>query len=130
MAEDNEKSTDLEREIKKALRIAYEVRRWEWLSGITPMTPPMVPVPSTPKQATTPVPLNTFTHSGRWIVAEARRMQAAAEIPDNITKTTFARALAERMQKAFEADRSIRPMKWRSIRNQLEPWGLWPIASI
>jgi hypothetical protein len=121
--------TDLEREVKKALHIAYHVERWKWLSGIAPMTPPggWVPVP---RPATAPAPLHGFIDSGTWIVGEAKRMKADAEIPDNITKTDFAKALAGRMFIAARTNPSIQPIKWRSIFNRLEDWGLWPIDKI
>jgi hypothetical protein len=63
-----------------------------------------------------------------WIAAEARRMKAAGEIPTKITD--FARDLARRMRKAADADRSIRPIKWESIRNMLPKWDLWPVTLI
>jgi hypothetical protein len=65
-----------------------------------------------------------------WIVAEARRMKAAGEIPDDIRITDFARQLAHRMHKAAKADRSIRPIKAASIKNKLKEWGIWPVAFI
>jgi hypothetical protein len=125
--------SDSDREIKKALRIAYEVRRAEWLSGDRPMTPPgeWVPIPPAPKPVTAPVPLNETVDSGTWIVTEAGRMKAAGEIPAHITKTSFAKALADRMRRAAAADPSIRPIKWQSIANRLaKPWEIWPITSI
>jgi hypothetical protein len=65
-----------------------------------------------------------------WIVAEARRMKAAGEIPPDIRITALSRALACRMQKAAEKDRSIRPVGWRHIKNMLPDWGLWPVSRI
>ena len=62
--------------------------------------------------------------SARWIADEARQMKAAGKIPP--TKSKFARELEQRMDKAADADRSIRRLKWKSIRNGLKGWGLWP----
>jgi hypothetical protein len=75
-------------------------------------------------------PLHGSVDSGTWIANEVKRMKAAAEIPDSVTKTNFAEALAERMRIAAEADRSIRPIKGLSISNRLKDWGLWPIDKI
>ena len=68
--------------------------------------------------------------AGAWIAAEARRMKKAAEIPQDIKITDFAKELERRMCKAANVDRSPRPIKWQSIRNKLGDWGLWPITSI
>ena len=65
-----------------------------------------------------------------WVAAEASRMKAANEIPPDIRITDFARELARRMDKAATSDRSIRPIKSRSIEKKLRDWGLWPITSI
>jgi hypothetical protein len=65
-----------------------------------------------------------------WIVAEARRMKAAGEIPPDIRITAFAHELEGRMQKAAEKDRRIRPVKWTYIKNNLRDWGLWPVSCI
>ena len=65
-----------------------------------------------------------------WISAEAKRMKDSKEIPPDIRISEFARKLASRMKKAAHSDRSLRPIKSKSIENQLRNWGLWPIASI
>ena len=65
-----------------------------------------------------------------WIAAEASRMKAANEIPPDIRITDFARELARRMDKAATSDRSIRPIKSRSIEKKLRDWALWPTSSI
>ena len=57
-------------------------------------------------------------------------MKTAGEIPPDIRITDFARELENRMLKAAATDKSIRPIKWRSIKNELRDWGLWPIDSI
>jgi hypothetical protein len=64
------------------------------------------------------------TASGVWMAAEARRMKEAGEIPPTISE--FARELERRMDKAADTDRSIRRLKWKSIRNVLGKLGLWP----
>ena len=66
--------------------------------------------------------------AGVWIAAEAKRMKAAGEIPHRIR--SFARELESRMRKAAASDKSLRPIKAKSIENGLREWGLWPIASI
>jgi len=68
--------------------------------------------------------------AGAWVAAEASRMKAANEIPPDIRITDFARELATRMDKAAASNRSIRPIKSRSIESKLRDWGLWPITSI
>ena len=68
--------------------------------------------------------------AGAWIAAEAKRMKAADEIPPGIGITDFARELERRMRKAAATNKSLRPIKWRSIKNKLPEWGLWPITSI
>jgi hypothetical protein len=65
-----------------------------------------------------------------WIAAEASRMKAANEIPPDIRITDFARELARRMDKAATSDRSIRPIKSRSIEKKLRDWALWPTSFI
>ena len=68
--------------------------------------------------------------ASRWIAAEARAMKRPARRGLGIRITDFARKLAHRMTKAAAADRSIRPIKARSIQNKLREWGLWPLTSI
>lgn len=68
--------------------------------------------------------------AGAWIAAEAGRMKAANEIPPDIRITDFARELARRMDKAATSDRSLSPIKSRSIEKKHRDWGLWPITSI
>jgi len=63
-----------------------------------------------------------------WLTAEASRMKKAREIPDS--KKSFADELARRMNVAAESDRSLMPFSAGHIRNQLEPWGLWPPSAI
>jgi hypothetical protein len=62
--------------------------------------------------------------SKEWITAEAKDMKKAGKIPATITK--FAKELARRMATAAEADHSIHPIGWPSIKNRLAEWGLWP----
>ncbi len=45
-------------------------------------------------------------------------------------KAEFARALARRMQIAFDHGKVKRALKPEYIENQIEAWGVWPIASI
>jgi hypothetical protein len=75
-------------------------------------------------------PSEELVASGRWIAAEAKRMKAADEIPQDIGITDLARELAQRMNKAAKTDPSIRPIKYVSIKNKLHEWGLWPVTSI
>jgi hypothetical protein len=67
--------------------------------------------------------------AGAWITAEARRMKAANEILPDIRISDFARELEGRMKSAT-TNKSLRPIKWRSIKNKLREWGLWPVTSI
>ena len=57
-------------------------------------------------------------------------MKAAGEIPDGIKITDFAKKLEGRMKIAAAADRSLRAVKWRFIKNKLPEWDLWPVSSI
>ncbi|MBR0742104.1 hypothetical protein JQ581_34725 [Bradyrhizobium liaoningense] len=65
-----------------------------------------------------------------WITGEATRMKVANEIPENIKITHFAQELERRMRKTALSDKSLRPIGWRSIKNELRNWGLWPITTI
>ena len=64
-----------------------------------------------------------------WIATEAKKMKAANEISPDIRISEFARKLEGRMNKAAKYDKSLRPIKWTSIRNRLLEWGLWPVTS-
>jgi hypothetical protein len=67
----------------------------------------------------------------RWVTAEVKRMKAAGEISERTRITDFAKQLEVRMSKARDdGDKSIKPVGWRHIKNNLPSWGLWPIASI
>jgi hypothetical protein len=68
--------------------------------------------------------------TGAWIAAEAKRMKAAGEIRPDITISDFARALGHRMEEEAVTNKSLHPIKWRSIKNKLPEWALWPIDSI
>jgi hypothetical protein len=68
--------------------------------------------------------------AGAWIATEAKKMKASNEVPPDIGITDFARELASRMRKAAASDRSLRAIGWRSIKNRLPAWGLWPVTSI
>jgi hypothetical protein len=68
--------------------------------------------------------------AGEWIAAEAKRMKDANEISPDIGISEFARELERRMKKAAITDKSLRPIKWRSIKNKLREWGCWPVTSI
>jgi hypothetical protein len=68
--------------------------------------------------------------AGAWIAAEARRMKDANEISPHMGITDFARELERRILKAATTNKSLRPIKWRSIKNKLREWGLWPVTSI
>jgi hypothetical protein len=68
--------------------------------------------------------------SGVWITAEVRRMKAAGELSPGIRISELARKLERLMIKAA-SDKSLRPIKAKSIENGLRrDWGLWPIDSI
>jgi hypothetical protein len=57
-------------------------------------------------------------------------MKRNNEIPADIRILQFAKLLAERLNDAARTDRSLRPMKAKSIENKLRDWGLWPVTSI
>jgi len=61
-----------------------------------------------------------------WITAEAKRLKRTDAIPADISKTAFAKLLADNMDRAATYDHSIsiRPVRWRYIRNYLSKWGL------
>jgi hypothetical protein len=65
-----------------------------------------------------------------WIAAEAKRLKAAGEVNQGTRITDFAKLLVDRMDKAHETDKSIRPVGSPYIKNMLPDWGLWPITSI
>ncbi|UGX91738.1 hypothetical protein G6321_00039245 [Bradyrhizobium barranii subsp. barranii] len=66
-----------------------------------------------------------------WITAEVRQMNATGEIPADIKITDLARRIEQRMADAAKRDPlSLRAIKWKSIRNQLVEWGLWPVTLI
>src|SRR6516164_1897343 len=51
-----------------------------------------------------------------WVTSKAQWLKRNGEIPDAITKTAFARALAGE--------------NWKYVRNNLEEWSLWPVSVI
>jgi hypothetical protein len=75
-------------------------------------------------------PLRTSRGNAEWIADEAKRMKRNNEIPADIRILQFAKLLAERLNDAARTDRSLRPMKAKSIENKLRDWGLWPVTSI
>jgi hypothetical protein len=72
----------------------------------------------------------TPTGAGVWIKAEAARLKAAGKISDGMRITHMAKLLEKRLKAAAVADRSLRPVSWRHIKNCLPDWGLWPVSSI
>ena len=64
--------------------------------------------------------------SKEWIAAEVRQMKTEGNIPSTISE--LARKLEQRMNEAADADRSIRRLKWRSIRNMLRESRIWPVT--
>jgi hypothetical protein len=70
------------------------------------------------------------TGTAVWIAAEAKRMKRDGEIGEGTRITDFAKLLEKRMRKAADANRSLRAVGWRYIKNQLPVWDLWPISSI
>jgi hypothetical protein len=67
---------------------------------------------------------------GAWFAAEIKLMKVAGEIRPGIRISKLASKLERRMAKAAVTDRSLRPIKAKSIENGLRGWGLWPIDSI
>jgi hypothetical protein len=73
---------------------------------------------------------NEATTAAGWITAEVKRMKAANKIPESIRITDFAKQLELRMRKVAATNDFIRPIGWRSIKNRLRGWSLWPVSSI
>jgi hypothetical protein len=67
-----------------------------------------------------------------WVTAEAIQLKKDNKIPANARQhiSHFAKLLANRMDKAAETNKLIRPRKWEHIKNMLPKWKLWPIESI
>ena len=84
-----------------------------------------VPAPSTNAPTASPAPKVTAQGTGATVkdrvVAEAQRMRDDDEIPEGILRKSFASQLARRIGK---------PKSAGYIRNELEGWGLWPVALI
>jgi hypothetical protein len=85
------------------------------------------PAASLPEES---APKEEPSGAAAWIAAEAKRMKTAGEIPPDIRITNFARELEGRMKKAAEKNRSLRPVKWPYIKNNLRAWSLWPVSHI
>ena len=75
-------------------------------------------------------PDETTVPSKMWIAREARQMKEAGEIPPEITITDFAKGLERRMKEAVRTGDIDKSVGWRSIKNRLPQWDLWPISSI
>ena len=87
-----------------------------------------------PKAARVPQP-ESQEEPGRissqiWITTEAKRLKRADEIPADISKTEFAKLLADNLTKAAKTNPSIHPIGMESIRNRLKDWRSWPIPAI
>jgi hypothetical protein len=85
-----------------------------------------------PKDARLPPEKPRRVKSKDWIIKEAQRLKRLDEIPADISKTDFAKLLADNMDRAAKADHSIsiKPVGWEYIFNHLRKWGLWPISAI
>jgi hypothetical protein len=62
-----------------------------------------------------------------WVAGEIERMKTAGEIR-GVRITELSKQLHKRMSKAAAADKSLRLVGWRHIKNCLPSWGLWPIS--
>lgn len=81
-----------------------------------------------PAEPSQPEPKHGELHGAAvWIVPELARMKKANKIPPGITISELSQDLADRMIKAAAKDKSIRPIKRRSIENVLRECGLFPI---
>ena len=69
--------------------------------------------------------LDGFVSNKLWVAREVDRMKAAGEIPAGVTKADLAKELAQRMVRAHETNRSIRPIKGTSIKSNLLVGDLW-----
>jgi hypothetical protein len=65
--------------------------------------------------------------SVQWLDDEIERMKKAKKIPRSITITAFSRKLERRMITVAERDKSLCPIKARSIENMLRVCGLFPV---
>jgi hypothetical protein len=101
--------------IDRAIAIETGMRRPPW------MEKPRPPVAGPP------------TDTGAWIAAEARRMKTAGKDfygGSKPIKSNFAKTLAKQMDKAARSGKSIHPVGWRHIYNNLQTWDLWPTSKI
>jgi hypothetical protein len=87
----------------------------------SPEAPSAAPTNQPPRA---PQPKIPTAKANSWVMAEAKRLKAAGIIPAR--PTDFARKLEEQMRVAAETDKSLRPVGWRYIKNNLQAWGLWP----
>ena len=65
--------------------------------------------------------------ASEWITDDIERMKQANKISPDITITELSRKLERRMTTAAERDKTLRPIKARSIENALRFWGLFPV---
>jgi hypothetical protein len=108
----------------------YGSGRYETFIVVVADKPPEQTRPALPRPAEGDEKKTLDSATAAWAAGEASRMKKAGEIPPDIRITNFAQKLADRMKKAAEKDRSIRPVGKGHIKNMLPKWGLWPISLI
>jgi hypothetical protein len=87
--------------------------------------PPEPPSPNTASKS-------KLSPSAQWCCNRVRELKTAGQISKDIAITTLARRLEKELKVAVDADDtdSLRDLKYRSIRNELQNWGVWPLDRI
>jgi hypothetical protein len=97
----------------------------------TPAPPPppeAVPAAASSAKATAP----ELSPSAQWCCDQVRAWKAANKIREDIRISDLSKQLADELIKDFKADDTdtLRPLKWRYIKNELQNWGVWPLDRI
>jgi hypothetical protein len=70
------------------------------------------------------------TPTKRWMLVKARQLKRDGKIRERISRTAWAKQLAEESQTGAESGELKKPLTYQYILNQLDDWGVWPISSI
>jgi hypothetical protein len=65
-----------------------------------------------------------------WITRKARDLKRAGKLDPLMKKNKFADHLAKLLKEEAKTNESLKAVKWKSISNKLNEWGLWPIDKI
>jgi hypothetical protein len=90
----------------------------------SPQAPPLTGITEAPPSTATVMDTKT------WMIAEARQLKADGKITEDMPITEVAKVFARQMAEAVKTGTVKKALDYRSIRNQLARWGLWPISSI